>query len=40
MAAVFWTIVVFVFVVATIGIVGFVIARVLGIGSDHHQPQH
>lgn len=40
MAGVFWTIVVFVFVVATIGIVGYAIGRTFGIGSDHHQPQH
>lgn len=41
MAVVFWTIVVYVFVVATIGVVGYALARVLGIGSDdHHQPQH
>ena len=40
MTAVFWTIVVFVFVVSTIGIVGYAIARVFGIGGDHHQPQH
>lgn len=40
MTEVFWTILVFVFVAATIGIVGYAIARAFGIGGDHHLPQH
>ena len=40
MTAVFWTIVVYVFVVATLGIVVYSLVRMFGIGSDHHQPQH
>jgi len=37
---VFWTIIVFAFVVATLAIVAFAIVRAFGFGQDHHQPQH
>ena len=37
---IFWTIVVFAFVIATLGIAAYAIARAFGFGQDHHQPQH
>jgi hypothetical protein len=37
---VFWTIVTFAFVVGTLAVVAFAIARAFGFGRDRHLPQH
>jgi hypothetical protein len=37
---IFWTIVVFAFVVATLVTVAFAIGRAFGLGQDQRQPQH
>ena len=41
MEEVFWTLVVYVFVVGTLATVAFALARMFGLGHDrHHRPQH